>query len=185
MSALAIFAAQRGLQTALEIKQARDAQVQAEFSAAAIERQMGEIQDRTKEQVNNIWAQAEKVSAIQQGAFISGGVELTGSALSVVSDTMNNAARAAYIRQRETDYEMIGLAFNKGQYEQMASDETLLLRIGAAGVNGVAGLMQDKYAYNRRSLRDAGTSGIGDDSGSAPSGRAYRGDSVAALGGSQ
>lgn len=162
MSALALFAAQKGIQTGFAMKDAFDSQAQAEMSSAAIERQMTEIQERTKMQIQNIWQSAAKVEGGQKAAFISGGVELTGSAMSVVSDTLNNAAMSAYIRQRETDYEMMSLDMKQEQFDKMASNETLLLNLSAAALGGAGGFMQDMYSNNRKSTRDAGTQGIGD-----------------------
>jgi hypothetical protein len=161
MSALALFAAQRGIQTGFAIKEAFDAQAQAEMQSASIERQMVEIEERTKMQIQNIWQGSEKVEANQKAAFIAGGVELTGSAMSVISDTLNNAARAAYIRQRESDYDLMSLSMEQTQYDKMASNETLWLNIAAAGLGGASGFMSDVYANNRRSTRDAGATGIG------------------------
>lgn len=184
MSALALFAAQKGIQTGFAMKEAFDAQAQAELASASIEHQMEEIKQRTQMQIQNIWQASAKIEANQKAAFIAGGVELTGSAMSVVSDTLNNAAMAAYVRQRETDYEMMSLEMKQEQYDKMASNETLLLNLSAAALGGAGGFMGDMYSYNRRSTRDAGTQGIGGGSTPSSGGGTYRGDSVVGLGGS-
>lgn len=161
MSAMQLFAAQKGIETGLAMKGAFDAQATARAQAASMERQMQEIEARTRMQIQSIHQQSEKVVATQQAAFISGGVKLTGSAMSVISDTLNDAAQATYIRQRETDYDLIGLSMEKASFDKMASDETLLLGLTAAGIQGAAGLALAKYQYGRKSTRDTGTTSIG------------------------
>jgi hypothetical protein len=159
--AMAIFAAQRGLETGLQMKSAFDAQATAAIQASMLEMQMQEIESRTQMQIQNIYKQGEKVVSEQQAAFIKGGVELSGSAMSVISDTLNDAATAAYIRQRESDYELIGIAGQKGYYEQMASNENLWLNLTAAGINGVAGVAGDMYKYKQAHTKKiGGTEGI-------------------------
>lgn len=164
-NAMAIFAAQRGLETGLAMKSAFDSQAQAEMQSANFEYQMSEIRSRTDTQIANIYQQGEKVAAEQTASFIKGGVELSGSAMSVISDTLNNAAKAAYIRQRETDYELIGIAGQKGYYDQMASNESLWLNLTAVGLNGVASYAGDKYAYNKQHTKNVGGGGATKTSG--------------------
>lgn len=161
--AMALFAAQRGIETSLAVKGAMDAQVIAKYQSAAIENQMNEIENRTKIQIQQIHQQSDKVVASQQEAFISGGVRLSGSAMSVISDTLNNAAQSAYIRQRETSYELIGSAMEKANYDKMASNETLMLNIGGSMLLGAASLGGDKYKYEQAKTRNVGTTnGLGE-----------------------
>jgi hypothetical protein len=160
-SSVALLAASHGIDTALKIKNAFDEQVQAKFLSLGLEKQMQEIEARTQMQIQNIYKQSDKIVAQQEAAFISGGVELSGSAMSVISDTINNAAEASYIRQREADYELLGIAMKKSQYDSMASNETLLFSLAAAGIGGTAGVATDMYKLNRSSTRDRGASGIG------------------------
>lgn len=159
--AMALFAAQRGIETGLAMKGAFDSQAMARAQSANMERQMSEIEARSKMQLQNIYQQSDKVVATQQAAFITGGVKLSGSAMSVISDTLNDAAQAAYIRQRETDYDLMSLSIEKAGYDQMASNESLLLNLGVAGVNGVASLALDKYKYDRATTKERGATKIG------------------------
>lgn len=142
-------AAARGLEFAGAMYGAYQDQAYAAIQAGNMQRQMEEIEARTKMELVQINLQSEKVVANQQAAFISGGVELSGSAMSVVSDTLNDAAQAAYIRRREADYDLGSLAIEKAQYKSAASSETLMLKIAAAGVGTVANHYKDKYNYNR------------------------------------
>lgn len=161
MSAGAIFAVSRGLEVASGINSAFQEQAYASIQEGLISRQMDEINTRTNMQIAQINQQAEKVSATQQAAFISGGVQVTGSAMDVISDTLNDAAQSAYIRRREADYDLMGLAMNKQQYHSMASNETLLLKSAAATLGGAAGFAKDMAMYSKGSGKTR-AGGIGD-----------------------
>lgn len=154
--ALTLFAVQRGMQAGAGIGDAFKQQAYAALKSDMMQRQMDEIETRTKMQIENIYKQAEKVQSHQVAAFISGGVTLSGSAMSVVSDTMADAAQAAYIRQRESDYDVSSLMIEKSQYDAAASSETLMLNIAASSIGAYASFKGDEYRYGRKSLRDVG-----------------------------
>src|SRR5688500_6321141 len=137
ITAMQMFAARRGLETGLAMNDAFQQQAQAELNSQALEIQMQEIETRTKMQIQNIYQQSEKVQSHQVAAFISGGVELSGSAMTVISDTIHAAAEAAYVRQRVSDYDRMGIAMEQHKFEQMASNETLYLNLAAATIGGV------------------------------------------------
>ena len=163
MSAMALFAAQRGIETGLAMKGAFDSQQLALQQSANLEMQMEEIQTRTNMQIQNIYQKSEKVVAAQEAAFTKAGVQISGSAMSVISDTLNDAAKSAYIRQRETDYDLMGISMDKAHYDRMGSTETLLLNLGAAGLKGYAGHKKDQFNYARKSIRNIGAAGLGVD----------------------
>lgn len=133
-----MFAAQRGVETAVKFNEVFRQQAQAQLQSGQLARQMEEIESRTKMQLQNIYQASEKVQSAQISAFVSGGVELSGSAMSVISDTINDAAEAAYIRQRESDYDRMSIGIEKFAYDDMASNETMMLGLAAATLGGAA-----------------------------------------------
>lgn len=160
-STMALFAASRGLQTGAAMGEAFAHQTFAKLKSDAIDMRMREISARADSEIKNIYAQGEKVVAEQTAAFTKGGVEISGSAMTAISDTLANAAEAAYVRRREADYELIGLAMERAQMDYMASNEALLMNLTSAGLQGAMGYQTDKFKYGRSSLRDRGASGIG------------------------
>lgn len=156
MSALALMGIQRGMQAGQGIGDAFRAQAAAEIQAMNLERQIAEIEGRNKLALQEIYKQGDEVAAEQIGAFISGGVELTGSAMSVVSDTLNNAAKSAFMRQREVDYTLGSLEMEKKQFERAASTTNLLLNMGTAVMGAGTNFAGDYYENERNSLRERG-----------------------------
>lgn len=154
--AMAMFAAQRGAETAIKWNEAFQAQAQAQLQSGALQMQMEEIQLRTDMQIRNIYKTSEKVQSAQTAAFTAGGVEISGSAMSVISDTINNAAEAAYIRQREANYDLLSTGMEKYKYDQMGSNETLMLKLATATIGGAKDFASDMKG---RKLK-----GIGEDS---------------------
>lgn len=167
MSALALMGIQRGMQAGQGIGDAFRAQAAAEIQAMNLDRQIAEIEGRNKLALQEIYKKGDEVVAEQTAAFISGGVDMTGSAMSVVSDTLNNAAKSAFMRQREVDYTLGSLEMQKRQFERDASTTNLLLRMGTSVLGAGSGMASDYYAEKRASLRDRGASapasGIGDE----------------------
>jgi hypothetical protein len=142
-------------------------QAYAEFQSGMMERQMAEINARTGMQIASVNASAEKVVAVQEAAFANAGVKLSGSAMSVVSDTMNDAAQAAYIRRREADYALMSTSIEKSQYDFMAKNEQMYLKMAGAGLGAAAGYGKDMYGYNKAHTgsgsSNRGAVGLGED----------------------
>lgn len=160
-STMAMFAASRGMQTGAAMGEAFARQAYAELKSEVIDTRMSEISSRADAEIRNIYAQGEKVVSEQVSAFTKGGVEISGSAMTVISETLANAAEAAYIRRREADYELMGLGMEQAQMDQMASNEALLMNLASAGMQGASGYQMDKFAYNRSSIRNRGATGLG------------------------
>lgn len=158
-ASLAMMGAKAGFETAVAFNQAFQSQAQAQLQSGALQRQMEEIDLRTKMQIRNIYKQSEKVQSAQTAAFTAGGVELSGSAMSVVSDTINDAAEAAYIRQRESDYDLMVIGMQKHGYDKMASNETLMLNLASATIGGVTSFAK---SYAKADMKKQKSS-IGDD----------------------
>lgn len=159
MGSLAIFAAARGMEAGQGISQAYQQKLFAKLQADAVKNQIREIDKRASIEIGQIFAQGERVTAEQTAAFIKGGVDIEGSALDVLSDTMSDAAEAAYIRRREADYEMVGLEMQRASLQEASSDLNFFLNslsaVGAAG----AGFAGDYYNYRSGSTRKRGTGG--------------------------
>jgi len=148
-SSLAIFAAARGMQAGKEIGAAYKQKVFGELQADALKNQMAEIDSRASIQIGQIFAQGEQVVAEQTGAYIKSGVELSGSAMDVLSDTMADAAEAAYIRRREADYQITGLSMQEASLREASSDLNFFLNSASAAGGAYASYQGDKYNYNR------------------------------------
>jgi hypothetical protein len=157
-SSLAIFAAARGMQAGQGIGDAYKQKVFAKLQADAVKNQISEIDKRASIEIGQIFAQGERVAAEQTAAYIKGGVEIEGSAMDTISDTMSDAAEAAYIRRREADYEIVGLEMQKASLKEASSDMNFFLNSLSAVGGAYAGYQMDKYQYNRSSLRNKGTS---------------------------
>jgi hypothetical protein len=138
MGAAALYAIQAGAQGFQSINEAFKAQALAELQVMGIERQMSEMQQRNQMQQKAIEEKGSQAIAEQTAAFVQSGVKLTGSPMTVLSDTIADAAEAAYIQQRETDYTLTNLAVDKSIAERAASNQQLILNI-AAGAVGAAG----------------------------------------------
>lgn len=160
-NALALFAISRGLQANQQIKDAYQQQVVARLSAESIQRQMDEINDRTNIEIANINKQRDRTLSEQQASYIYSGASMTGSAMSVLSDTISQAAEATYIARRETDYELQNLAAKKAGFDYAARNRELLDNLLAIGLNTGAGYVSDVHSYNRANTRTRGASGLG------------------------
>jgi hypothetical protein len=156
-SSLAIFALSRGLQAGQGLGEAYKQQVFAKLQSQAVENQMIEIDKRARTEIGQIYSKADRVVAEQQAAFIKGGVKLEGSAMDVISDTMADAAEAAYVRRREADYELEGLSMQKGSLDFKASDQNLFFNQVSSLMSAGAGFATDYFSWNRGALRDRGT----------------------------
>lgn len=152
-SALALFAASRGLQTGQGIGQAAQQREFGRLQADLLASQMQEIDKRASIEIGQIFAKGERVVAEQEVAFVKGGVEMEGSAMTVISETMADAAEAAYIRRKEADYEMVGLAMQEASMREAASDQNFYMNSIAAVLGGAAGFGQDYYMYQAMSSK--------------------------------
>lgn len=151
-----------GIDLGLKMGEAFQQQYAAQAASFNLQRQMDEIDWRTDAAIQDIYKTSEKVQSNQVAAFIKGGVEISGSALSVLSDTISDAASAAYIRQRESDYDKLGLAISKAGYDRMASNEALLLNMGSTAIGGISKAATAKYGNNKADVRNRGAAGLGE-----------------------
>ncbi len=149
VSSKALYGGVAGIEMAMSLNSAFQEQAYAQLQSDMMQRQMDEIESRTQIEIYNINKSSEKVVANQQAAFIMGGVELSGSAMNVISDTMNDAAEAAYIRQRETDYEMVSSTMEKTAFDRAASTEAFTLKMLAAGLGSATGYAKNMAAHNK------------------------------------
>lgn len=151
MASLAIFAAARGMEAGQGISEAYKQKVFASLQADAVKNQIKEIDKRASIEIGQVFEQGERVVAEQTAAFIKGGVDLSGSAMDVISDTMSDAAEAAYVRRREADYEMIGLKMQEASLREAGSDLNFFLN-SLSAVGGAAANFAGDYAmYNKGS----------------------------------
>jgi len=160
-NALAIFAASRGIQAGQGLGDAYKTKLFSSLQAEAVKNQIHEVDKRASIEIGQIFAQGERVASEQTAAFIKGGVELEGTAMDVLSDTMSDAAEAAYIRRREADYEIVGLEMQRASLKEASSDMNFFLNSLSAVGGAYAGYMGDKAMYERGTLRNRGTSGTG------------------------
>lgn len=133
----------------------------ADAQAGLIDLQMENMKINHTINLDSVRGRADKVVAEQAAAFISAGVEMEGSPMSVVSDTMNDAAKEAFILQREHSSRMESAARDKAYYESQASTESMLLKTAALSFNAYAGMKTDEYKYNKANTKNRGASGIG------------------------
>jgi type II secretory pathway component PulF len=161
-NAMALFGVRRGIETGQQISEAFNQQSLAQLNSDSLRMKLKEIERRATEFSRDTSERADKTVSYQQAAFTQAGVKLTGSSLSVMSDTLNKAARESFLRQREMDYESATIATKKAAYDRMASNETLFLSLATAGVSGYANLKMDEFQYNRASMRNRGPSGLGE-----------------------
>jgi len=164
-NALSIFAMQRGMEGGQGIGEAYKQHAFSQLRADEFDRKMQEMNDRTKYNIANIDAKRERVQSELLSAFISGGVEMTGSAMSVVADTLNEAAQAAYIMQRESDYDMISASKEKAQIKEAGSRMNMLLNMAAASVGSYANYKADSYKYNMATPRSSNRAAKGEAKG--------------------
>ena len=161
MTSQQLYAMQAGAETGQAIGAALQAQVFHELQAGSIQRQMDELAIRNRNNQQQIYKGAEKVQSQQQAAYTAGGVDVSGSAMSVISDTLSNAAQAAYIQQREYDYNRENMGLKQSIEENAGSDMNTFLSIAAAGVSGTAKYQASQYEYNKMNKRNTGASGLG------------------------
>jgi hypothetical protein len=153
-SSMAIFAASRGMQAGNSMANAYKQQLFAKLQAESIQLQMSEIDRRANIEIGQVFERGERVKSEQTAAFIQGGVEIEGSAMDVLADTMANAAEAAFIRRSEADYNLKGLSMQQAGLEEQASDANFIFNVAAGGADAYAGYMQDEFQTGRRSMRN-------------------------------
>lgn len=108
--------------------------------ASQIEKRQSEINSRADITIANLLEQGEQVADKQEAAFIKAGVKIEGSALSVMSETLENANQAAMIRRREADFELGQMEVEKALARtkaSMAPFETALNIAGSVVSSGV------------------------------------------------
>jgi hypothetical protein len=101
----------------------------ANLQKESIARRQEETSDRADISITNIAKTGEKTKAAQAGAFLKSGVKLEGSALDVMSETVQQATEAAMVRQREADLEVANMEAMKKVKEvtaKYAPFETIL-----------------------------------------------------------
>jgi len=157
-SSLAIFAAARGMEAGQGIGQAYKTKLFSALQAEAMKNQIHEIDQRASIEVGQIYEKGRRVASEQIAAFIKGGVEIEGSAMDTLSDTLSDAAEAAYIRRREADYQIVGLEMQRAALKEASSDMNFFLNSLSAVGGAYAGYKADEFTYNRSSLRSVGTS---------------------------
>lgn len=160
-SSLAMFAAARSMQAGQGIGQAYKTKLFSALQAEAVKNQAREIDKRASVEIGQIFSAGERVASEQTAAFIKGGVKIEGTAMDVLSDTMSDAAEAAYIRRREADYEIIGLEMQRASLKEASSDMNFFLNSLSAAGGAYMGYQTDLASYERASLRNRGTSGTG------------------------
>lgn len=118
----------------------------------AITNQMSEITTQTNNTVTQIQAQGKKVISAQEQAYLKGGVELEGSAMDVISETMSDVAEASYARQREAGFQLEGAAMDRAKAKQAGSDLNFLLNSAAAVGNAYASYQGGKSKYAAKGI---------------------------------
>jgi len=161
-NAMALFAVQRGMQAGQGIGEAYKQQIFAELNSKALGTQMTEITDRADMRVKQTMKAGERVAAEQEAAFIKGGVDISGSAMETLANTMSEAAEAAYIQKREAGYDLIGIAGNKARLDALATDMNFFLNAGASVGTAFAGYKMDEFAVEGRSNARRGYTGTSD-----------------------
>jgi hypothetical protein len=112
--------------------------VNESLRAEAIKRRQDEIGERAEISLLNIAKQEKKVVAAQAGAFQKSGVKLEGSALNVLSQTVNEATEAKLMKQREASFEQSKLEVERVLSERKAENAMLdtLFAIGNSAAYG-------------------------------------------------
>lgn len=150
----------RAIENGIGIYEAFNKQLQAQLESNNIQTAINEIEARTNIQVGNIHTQADKVLASQQAAYTKAGVTVSGSAMSVMSDTLNDAAEAIRVKQMEAGYELLGLAMKKGILDRKASSGALMSDILKTSIKSAVGLAGDFEGIKRKNSRNIGAAGI-------------------------
>ena len=127
----------------------------SQLKADAVANQMSQISIATDQQVRQISAQGKKVVSAQEQAFLKGGVELEGSAMDVIAETVADVAEASYIRQMESGFQLENLAMEKSRLDSEGSDINFLLNSAASVTNAYASYQGDLNNYNRATTRGA------------------------------
>lgn len=151
---LALMGASRLMQVGSGIAKAYQQKIFAQLQADAIGNAISEIENRASIDSRNRFERGDVVAAEQMSAYTSGGVELEGSAMDVISDTLSDAAESAFIRQKEATYEMVRLSGDKALLEEQASRTNFILNSLAAGLGGAGGFAGDYASYRRGGTGD-------------------------------
>lgn len=113
---------------------------QNSLQAASIEKRQNEISRRADVSIANLFNQGEQIASKQASAFIKSGVKLEGSALSVMSETMEQATEAARIRRMEADFEIGQMEVEKALAKtraKLAPFQTAINIAGSAVSSGI------------------------------------------------
>ena len=83
------------------------------LKANSIQKRQNEIDSRADISIANLLKQGDKVESQQATAFIKSGVKLEGSALNVMSETIEQANEAARLKRRQADFEISQMEVQK------------------------------------------------------------------------
>lgn len=155
-NALAVFGIARGLEAAQGVTEAYQQKVFSELNAAILGDQMQSIEDDITTSLRHVKEKSKRVVSEQEMAFVKGGVELEGTAMDVIGDTVANAAEAAYLRRRQADYQLTQIAGEKAALEEASSDMNFLLNAATAVGGAYAGYLGDMASYNRLNAASLG-----------------------------
>lgn len=139
-AALATKSAGVGLQIGSIFGQAAIDRVDIENQIFSINLQQSERTFRKRDQIRAARRQAKKVASAQEEAFVSAGVKLEGTALNVLSGTMNDLLESELNKQREIAFEEeitavreATLRSKKDQLGKKALVQSAGVLLGAAG----------------------------------------------------
>jgi hypothetical protein len=106
----------------------------------SIEARQSEVASRAELSIANIFAESEKVQAVQKGAFQKAGVKLEGSALNVLRETAMQATEAAQVRQLEADFENTQMEVQRRMLESRIESAPMdfIMNVGYAYALGQA-----------------------------------------------
>lgn len=161
ITALDYARAGRGFEAAVGLYSIQKESMLADSQAGLIDLQMQEMRANHSMNLDSIRERGDKVVSDQVATFISAGVEMEGSPMSVVSDTMNDAAKEAYILQREHGARMENAARDQAFYKAQGSVESMLLKSAALSFGTYAGMKSDEYKYNKSNTKNRAAAGIG------------------------
>lgn len=126
---------------------------QNSMQAQALEKRQNEIDSRANISIANLLKQGEQVEAAQATSFVKSGVKLEGSALNVMSETLEQASEAARIKRREADFEITQLKVEEAVARTKANHaffETALNVAGSVVSSGVLNTPQSGPSNFRR-----------------------------------
>jgi hypothetical protein len=138
-----------GINVAGQMKQTHDAQVAANYQArqARNDRLLLRIQERVRQKQHK--EQGERILGEQAATYGKAGVQMTGSALMMLTHTAGEIEKDAYLMNRETEIKLSRLRESELLYLQQGQDAGTAgaLNILGAGLslgNNLSGLLTPK-----------------------------------------